>query len=194
MKKFRFMLVALLMCVATGASAQFANSSKGGSTSSSWQGFRFSYLPMSIEDLDMTGLSLGYVKSFGVAKQIPLFLEVGGNLLYGFDDTEGVKTKVMAVNIPVNFGYKYDFNEKVSIYPHIGLNFRVNAMGKMEYEDEDIDFFDDLDAKRFNVGFNVGVNCHISNFMVGVGYETDFTEYMEECKVSSPVISVGFNF
>lgn len=228
MKKFRFVLVALLMCVAASASAQFANSSKT-SAGEGWQGLRISYLPMKItgdgSDFKMTGFSAGYVKSFGIAKNMPVFLEVGGNLSYAFkdltdevkdvledvfdEDLDGleVKMNMLSLNIPVNVGYKFDINESISLYPHLGFNFRVNMLGKMkaeyEGESEDVNLFDDDEMnefeagdayKRFNVGFLVGVDCNINRFNVGLRYQKDFTELLEGGKIAMPSISVGYNF
>ena len=195
---------------------------------SGWQGLRVSYHPMSLspdkgDNIGITGFSAGYVKGFALSQSTPIFLEVGANLLwaskdltedFGLDDYDedvSVKLNMFSVNIPVNFGYKYTVNDKFSIYPYIGLNFRVNAIGKLkieaeyegESESESIDVFskDDMKEyemgeawKRFQAGWQIGVAFNINKFTLAASYGKDFTEISKKVKVSMPSITLGLNF
>ena len=100
MKTMKLYLTCCLLAIVTSVSAQFANSSNNVSASSSsgrnidtngWNRLSVSVNPMKIttdikggDDFNMTGFSLGYTKGFSIAKQIPLFLEVGINARYAF--------------------------------------------------------------------------------------------------------------
>ena len=129
------------------------------------------------------------------------------------------KLNMYSLNIPVNLAFRFGFNDnKVEITPYLGLNFRVNLAGNLktetEYEDDyygdsdttDDKLFDDSEEemgvnafKRFQVGFNVGVNFAFSGFNIGVGYTTDFNKICSaldeyDGKLGVTTISVGFAF
>ena len=103
----------------------------------------------------------------------------------------------------------------------MGLNFRVNVAGNIKYEgvvenyygddewDEEYNIFNheedgfgDYSFKRFQVGFNVGVNFSYKAFNIGVGYVTDFSKIGnwndDEDKVNGKLgvttLSLGINF
>ncbi len=235
MSKIKMFLVVCLLGIAATTSAQFANS-KGSSSNNSkadgWQGIRVSYHPMSLipdegDNLGLTGFSAGYVKGFALSQDTPIFLEVGANLLwaskdltddlgldddYDYEDMDiSAKLNMFSLNIPVNFGYKYTVNDNFSISPYVGVNFRINAIGKIklkvEYEGESVsesyDVFskDDMEKaemgdtwKRFQAGWQVGVAFNINKFTLAASYERDFTEISKKVKVSMPSISLGYNF
>lgn len=192
-------MVVCLLGIAATVSAQFANPNSSSSYNgdmNGWQGLRVSYHPMSLspdkeDNIGMTGFSAGYVKGVALSQNVPIFLEVGANLLWASNDlTEylfgdyknaSAKLNMFSVNIPVNFGYKYTVDEKFSIDPYIGLNFRINAVGKIktkigdEYksENESIDVFskDDMEEynmgdawKRFQADWQIGVAFNINKF------------------------------
>lgn len=235
MNRIKLFMVVCLLGITTTVSAQFANSKSSSSHTSDmngWQGLRVSYHPMSLspdkgDNIGITGFSAGYVKGFVLSQNVPIFLEVGANLLWaskdltddlGFDDYEdyedidiSAKLNMFSVNVPVNFGYKYTVNETFSIYPYIGLNFRINAVGKIkmkaeydgESESESIDVFskDDMNEyeigdawKRFQAGWQIGVAFNINRFTLAASYGRDFTEISKKVKVAMPSITAGFNF
>lgn len=228
MNKIKFFMMVCLLGIAATASAQFANV-KGSSSHSGdingWQGLRVSYHPMSLspdegDNIGITGFSIGYVKGFSLSQNVPIYLEAGANLLWGskdvtddfgldFDDYEidaSAKLNLFSVNVPINFGYKYAVNDNFSIYPYIGVNFKINAIGKIkieaeyegESESESLDLFskDDMGEawKRFQVGWQIGVAFNINKFTLAAGYGKDFTEITKKVKVAMPSLTVGFNF
>ena len=231
MNRIKFFLIACLLGMTTGAFAQFANSksSSYNANTDGWQGLRVSYHPMSLvpdkgDNMGMTGFSAGYVKGISLSPQVPIFLEAGANLTWAFKnltdnmepeddylDDYSAKLNMLSINIPVNFGYKYDVNERFSIYPYIGVNFRINAIGKFkigfEYDDKtenesfnvfDSDDMDELgmgDAwKRFQAGWQIGVAFNIDRFTLATSYGKDFTEISKKVKVAMPSITIGYNF
>ncbi len=181
------------------------------------------------KDLKMNGFTAGYLHGFSLSEKLPLFLEVGGNIQYfmGKQDSEIVhdnlyieetesKYSLLSLNIPVNLAYKLSFADNtLGVTPFVGLNFRANLMGKGKTESayrsqsKDCSLFDDStdgmgDAawKRFQVGFNAGVNLNYKAFSLGVYYTADFMPISkakvenkeEKLNVGITTISLGFSF
>ena len=207
MKKIKLFMVVCLLGIAATASAQFANSSSSGSSdASAWQGFRASYLPLSInpdkgEGIDLTGFQVGYVKSFAISANAPLFIETGANLLYASGEiVDDFDMNIFSVSVPINFGYQYAFSETARIFPYVGATLRGNILGNYKFDDETVSIFDDewdnegMKAKRFQIGWQVGVAATFNQFVVGVSYGTDFNEIVEGGKVATTAISIGYNF
>lgn len=218
MKKITWMLAVAMMAIATTASAQFVS---GGTRSSmvadteNYSRLELGYSPLSVGDLDLTGLSLGWTKGISLMQDLPLFLEVGANVMYGFDkedidEEESMKTSLLSINVPVTAAWKFTLNDNISLIPHVGLNLRGNILGKTTYEyeyyddwdeeyyseEEDFDLFDsdEGDGKRFNVGATIGVAANFKKYTVGLSYTTDFTEVMKSTKIDYLTISVGLKF
>ncbi len=82
------------------------------------------------------GVSLGYTHGFKVAKNLPMYIEVGGRLNYSFgtntvSDNEyhaehiEDKNKMVSLTIPVTFTYRFAIGETGwSIAPYYGLTFK----------------------------------------------------------------------
>lgn len=155
MKTIKLYLSVCLLVAATTASAQFANSNVVSSPTNSrstdtngWNRISVSYNPMKMivdtkggDDLSLTGFSLGYTKGFSIAKEFPLFMEIGINGLYAsHTEDENIevdgyeaerKSTLFSLNIPVNLTYRFSFpNSHVSIVPYLGINFKGNIIGK----------------------------------------------------------------
>lgn len=218
MKKFKFLLTAMLLTCSSMSFAQFMN---GGSSSSSsdvpaWKGLRFSYdrtfmnFAEDVDDNNMNGFSVGYVHSFNIAKSLPIFLETGAGINFArySDSFEELEESVntLGLTIPVNFVYGIGINDKLTIKPYTGLYLRANLMGKVKYEidgeSEDFNLFDKDDMKeldsdtwnRVQVGWQIGTTLDINKFNVGISYALDFNEIAEETKTSKFSVNLGYNF
>ena len=214
MKKIKLFMVVCLLGIAATASAQFANSSSNSSAdASAWKGIRASYLPISIKadgggSVDFTGFQVGYVKSFAISANAPLFIETGANLSYISGDFEmydgydafDVDMNMFSINVPINFGYQVAISETANIFPYVGATLRGNLFGKYKEDDESFSIFDSeneefgMQAKRFQIGWQIGAAATFNNFVVGVSYGTDFNDIIEDCKITTTAISIGFNF
>lgn len=99
------------------------------------------------EDISANGFALKYIHGFSVSKSLPMYVETGLNVNFNFASTElgedpytyTQKFQNAALAIPINFAYKFNINENVAIKPFLGLNVKLNLLGrtKMEFDDED---------------------------------------------------------
>ena len=176
------------------------------------------------------GLTVGYLHASNILKGVPLYIEYGGNLMYTFgkdsysDEYDGdlykevTKANLFSVNVPVSLSLRLSFNDnKMSITPYLGLNFRVNLAGNLKYTYDDVyvtdedsykvnlfdkDDMDDSAVKRFQIGFNCGVGFTYAKYSLGVGYTTDFSSLIKagdedfelKGKLNVVMISLGYNF
>ncbi len=202
MKALKLFLTISLAAMVTTASAQFANadsasgkSKKSGSVlvkdTDPYNRIYVSYSPLKLKvdaqgaaDIKMTGISAGYLHGFNLSSNLPLFLEVGGNVAYSFGD-EGtdyckVKYNAFSVNVPVNVAYKLTFGDSgFSLTPFLGINFRYNITSevKSEYNGGDLgdlgDYWGDLEDYWGDLGDfgdysgNPGSSSDLKSFQVG---------------------------
>ena len=177
MKTIKLFLAASLILITNAASAQFANSNTSTSgtmpqsssrnvDTNGWQRISLSYNPLKItsdksdvEDINGTGIAFEYTKGISIAKEFPIFLEIGVNAMYSFykvDEDEkgkdytlrdGTKAELkythLALKVPVNLAYKFSLsNKNISIIPYVGINFKGNLLGKAKHK-----LVDDLDEE-----------------------------------------------
>ena len=151
------------------------------------------------------GAELGFIHGFGLSKNIPLFLEVGGRLQFlhlNLDDWEedlDITDNFLNLSVPVVATYKFNVTDNISIAPQFGFNLKFNlvAKEKEEYkgESESYSWFDGDDAaKRFQFGLNAGVGFSFSKFYLGYRFQPDLSEFIKDVKTNANVISVGITF
>ncbi|MCR5362030.1 MAG: outer membrane beta-barrel protein [Bacteroidales bacterium] len=221
MKKIKFSLMAALMLISTMASAQFSNSkSSGHSTANIFSGssvddykrvqvsFVAAKMSFGGETADdaTKGINAGILWGKGILDNVPLAVEYGANITWTrYSDEEeywGTKTETkenfMNIAIPVNLAYHFSVNDDVSVIPHAGLNMRVNVLAKstaeVDGEKEETNWFDDSDAKRFQLGANLGIGVTYQKYYLGYQFQADFMEFAEETKWRTNYITVGINF
>lgn len=189
MKKIKVLFAVCLMLMTSTVFAQ---------SEDAWKGVRVSYNSFDV-DVDGTdpvmGLSAGYVHSFAITNNIPLFVEAGANLFWvNGDIVDGTKLQMWAVELPVNFGYKWNINDDWSIFPYAGATFRGFISGKLG----DANVYDEDEIakkwKRFTAGLHIGTTVNYKQFNLGAKYGFDLNEIAEESKVKTWTISLGYNF
>lgn len=219
MKKIKLFAICLLSIAAMTVNAQ---ETKG------WDGIRVSYNSFTLDaewgNLEsVSGLEVGYVKSFPISKKLPLYLETGASLLWVAGDVydySGVEDDYVCVDkgsvnmasliIPANVGYKYVIDDNLSVFPYAGAYLKLNIAGKMETEfyeanggdiwtneSSDVDMFDDDegDGDRFQVGLQIGATLNYKSvYSLGVSYGFDLNEIMKDVKTSKLAITLGYNF
>lgn len=190
MKTLKLFLTLALAAAVTTASAQFANTGASNASSKSRSGksvlekdtesynrIYVSYSPLALKGfygaagkLSLTGVSAGYTHGINLKSDLPLFLEIGGQISYAsgkfdksdlplldlFDDYDYTissflpeqKHTFVAVSVPVAVSYKFSFaDKKFSVAPLIGLNFRYNIIGEFETEITN-DLYSDAEKDR----------------------------------------------
>lgn len=155
------------------------------------------------------------------SEEVPVTSEM---VKYGFDEKEKLrdeKVSLLSVKVPVNVLYKHQVpNSKIAIAPFAGLTFRGNILGKIKTEynkdvtdriprvatknptnwDSDLNLFNKDDMgnddvwKRFQIGWQVGVNVYYSSFYAGVSYGTDFSQISQNVKIHTTSVNIGYTF
>lgn len=184
------------------------------------------------ETVGLNGFGINYIHGFGVAKN--MFVETGANFNFDFgtkslketdeESWEEYKTKFQNINlqVPVNFVYRFNVTENISIDPYVGLNFKLNVVSKFkdDYTSSDpednelgewINLFNkdeknmgdkDYTWNRFQMGWHVGVGCNYQRYYLGIQFGTDFIPaYSHNFEGNKPKvntsnlkISLGYTF
>lgn len=216
MKIKNLLAIAALCLFSSTASAQCRD----------YNGIYFQYQPTIVVNFDQrpynydntlaNTLAMGYVRSIPISSKIPFFLEVGGNLSYGFkSETRNSVTftsHLMSFNIPVNFGYSFGLgSERLALNPYVGLRMRVNALAQGVYsangDRETFNFFSEDDMGKdytwsiFQLGLQAGVKFIINkHFMLEAGYTYDLIPlaqcytYTGKTKVDDYLYPMSINF
>lgn len=171
-----------------------------------WRGIRFSYLPTTIvipgnKDVTLNGAMAAYVESWGLSKNIPLYIESGIGLTYiggDINDTE-ISLNALSLNVPVNIGYCHHVNSAVSLSPFVGITLRGNLFADYKYDGERYNAFDKDETgnnvmERFNIGWQAGLNVSFYDFNITGSYGKDFNKIIGDGKWCMPKLSVGLNF
>ena len=159
---------------------------------------------------NLHGVSLDYTRLLSVSPYAPLFLEtgIGFSTYFGkkfttnFVGNWGNKEKMyfVAAKVPVNIGYKINFNNHDFIYPYMSLYLRSGLWGHYLVGEEEIDAFskstvgEENAMKYFQCGYGYGVKFAIGELSLGIGVEKDFNNCMLDTKMSVNRISVGYIF
>lgn len=137
-------------------------------------------------------ISLGYnyaTPMFG----IPLYLEFGGAIQWGFKYKDNYKTNMLALKIPLNVVYSIDISDSFSILPYAGAYGRFSFLAKTKYDEkpESYDWFSDGDAKRFQIGLNAGCRFRINQFTIGAGYYYDLMKIEDHTHFEGFELTIG---
>ena len=121
----------------------------------------------------LNGFDVGWMTGFNVTKcRLPLYTEVGVKANVGLGDLLSDNDKYLAIEVPVNVAYRFSIpNTKIRLSPYLGVNFKVNALGK---DDDGLNYFDIDGTKRFQFGMQVGGHFDFNHFYLGLGFSADF--------------------
>ena len=126
------------------------------------------------------------------------------------------------VPINISYNYSIPGVDGLSIAPYIGLHLTGNIIGSCKYEwewesyrngklsdsdsgDSDYSFFDEDDMKEFSdgysddtasrlqIGWQIGVGINYKKLYLGVGYSSEFTEYMKKLNTGGLTLTLGLN-
>lgn len=103
--------------------------------------------------------------------------------------------RFFSVSMPLNLGICFG-DVGCSIDPYMGIDARLNMIAKSHADGYGrIDYFDDLNAKRFQLGLNAGVDVNLFFLYLGYRFTKDLTDFIpgEHSRNSCHRIFVGFN-
>ena len=187
MKKFFVVLFALSMAYTAQAQNKFEGTNS----------VYLQYDAISLDELSLNGLGVGYTHSWGVDPHIPLYVQGGIGFQYAFGSKYGMDFTMYSLGIPVNIGYHFQISDNFGIGPYLGINVRYYLSGKADYEGVDIKLFDsdEGDWNAFAFGWQIGGKAVLKKFLFGISYGIDFTEMAEDAdKIGSLKITLGYNF
>jgi len=215
MKKLRFLALAAMAAFAVSVSAQvtYGNDYQYKPTSGTLYGsdnesFGLFYAQYNLttehmtvtnhdsENTSLNGVTLGY-SHFIPLGDIPLFLSLGAAAQWFFKSEDGHKTNMISAKIPVNLMYSFQVSDNFRIEPYAGIYGRINIWGQEKVGDVSAnilssDDFGDAAYKRFQLGWNAGVQFRITEaFTIGAGY---FMDLMKLQNYSSGKHDVKTNF
>lgn len=179
----KFLVITAMIAVCSTASAQFTNSSAGGSSTSvqsdGWSTIYVQYNPIKIEDAGFTGFSIGYNKAFSISQSTPIYIEAGVGLTYAwysdeyeddyYDGSVETKMNMLSLKVPVSIFYDFQIpNSSISIYPFAGVTLRYNLSGKykVEYSGEIGDYVEGVDSDIFDED-DMGEGAAYKRFQIG---------------------------
>ena len=216
MKKI-FVLAIMAMFV-TASQAQIVSSRSSRVTTTktigNYEGWNTVYLqwnpstfsPKKGDSESYTGFSVGYNHAFSVSQSIPLFVEAGLGVQYSFTSKFydwDVKINLLSAKVPVSLLYKWMIpNSTIALIPKAGVDFRFNILGtvKPDGASESYNLFDKdevgpYECKRFQIGWHAGFDVQFNDkFLVGFTYGTDFMDMMEDCKLHTMSVTLGYCF
>ncbi len=214
----------ILLCGAMMAGAFAANAQDDLTASYNTAGISYVNTHFGVSDKDvlgdddafsLNGFSLDYNHGFSLSSSMPMFVEVGGRLIFGFHSDsaesygykEEIKTSWMSIAVPVNYAYKFAVADDFIIKPYTGINFKFNCLGKQKWtetdpngdeEKEDLNLFDKKDMgepyKRFQMGWQIGVDFQYKPFILGVEYGLDFIKPQKWMNSSLLSVKLAYQF
>lgn len=134
------------------------------------------------ENTSFNGITLGY-SHFIPLGDIPLFLSPGAAVQWFFKSKDGYKTNMISLKIPINLMYSFQVSDNFRIEPYAGIYGRINIWGEDKYQSQSANIFDsdkygDEAAKRFQLGWNAGLNFRITDAItIGGGYFMDLLKF-----------------
>lgn len=113
-----------------------------------------------------------------------LFTQKGFKIKGMMPNDADLKANPFYLEIPINAGYRYNFNEKFSVFGEVGPYIGFGIAGKYKAEGYNSSkFFGDEGAfltgekaKRVDFGLSFAAGCEFSKFQLRVGYELGLTK------------------
>ena len=102
------------------------------------------------------------------------------------------------LEIPLNFGYKYNINDDIAVDARIGGFINYDVFGKfkmsMDGEEESVDLGDIEGYDRLGAGMQFGVGVWYQSLNFNITYQKGFVEQFEGGKENNWMISLGYAF
>ena len=156
------------------------------------------------------GFTVGYTRGINLTHKLPLFLEVGAQMIYGGGSKDGLSVKQLRFAIPVNITYRFRINDNFKLSPYTGFALDLNAVGRYNYQGYSGSLFDAIalygyegSANRVSGTWQIGLNANYKKFLVGLEYGLDMNNYVNanadsdyraSISQSHVALNVGYEF
>jgi len=151
------------------------------------------------------GVSVGFSYFVPVVGDFGFDAGLKGQYLFRNKKENGVTNKfeMFSATVPVDLVYDWKVSYSLAIDPYAGVYGRYNFMAKSKQEAgggrTTTDWFDKSQVpstmKRFQIGWQVGVNFRISDMVtIGGAYWADLSKIKEHTKLHGFNLMVGANF
>lgn len=191
MRKLRYILTAVVLLLGLCAQAQLVKDTKGYNTIE--LDYKYTFYGGKIKtagmlfDMDTDdssdGFSLSYLRGISVSSSLPMFIEVGGAMNFSegkFEEKKGMQSEKMKVtnlsfDVPVNFTYKFKWENGWHVAPFLGVFARVHAYAHGKVAGIDTDLFESMDGdiNRIQFGGQIGVNAGYKRLNMRIAYQIE---------------------
>lgn len=112
-------------------------------------------------------------------------------------DCSGGNLEITYLQIPILGAYRFNLSDSWNITLKAGPYFAYGIDGRFKVDDYKIDLYKDTNAKRFDVGADVGVDFEYHRFVFGAEYEIGFSNMSSgdnTIKNMAFYLTVGYKF
>ena len=140
-------------------------------------------MPNLMDDFS-SGLHFGVTRACNLARgKSPFFFQFGieYNVVFNTIQTDGEvrSEKLGNVALPVSLLYRSELPRDVFMDVSFGPNFRFNSVGECKANGKCIDYFEDLCARGYQFGLNVGLSFKFPRFSVNYRFNPDLSDYYD---------------
>lgn len=169
------------------------------------KGFRFGATVgmnlSTISDLEM-GSKVGFNAGLRGEYNFNEDMYLGAALLYSHKGAKEDEVKANAgyIEVPIHFGYRMNFSDKVAAFGEVGPYFAFGVAGKWKDDGEDGgNFFGGVeDAKRFDAGLGLRAGVELSQkYQIHIGYDFGLVKLYDgdnSCRNGNFTLGVSYMF
>ena len=189
MKIKSLLVVALMMCGITVASAQSMEKFRFGAT------FGMNVSTITKSDMDSKiGFNAGLRGEYNFTED--MYLGVGLGYSHKGVKEDDLKASAGYIEIPVHFGYRMGLTDKISTFGEFGPYFGIGVAGKWKFDGEKLDdFFGEDEAKRFDMGLGLRAGVEfMQKYQVHIGYDFGLLKIYEDEKNRNGNFTLGVSY
>lgn len=115
--------------------------------------------------MNLNGFGFEYLHGFSLNKRLPLYLEAGLKVQFGFGSVTDsgilygeefdliMKMQQISFSVPLNLTYRFHVGDDLYIAPYFGFNFKLHALSRLKdvfvWEDDDLqEEWEDINGKE----------------------------------------------
>lgn len=214
MKKYFLAILCMFSLNSVFAQNVNTNSSENNGYNRVNIGYNASLISCSITRVDdyipgaLHGFTVGYTRGINLTHKLPLFLEVGAQMIYGGGSKNGLSVKQLRFAVPVNITYRFRINDDFKLSPYTGFALDVNAVERYNLGGYSGSLFDGFNyrgfagsANRVSGTWQIGLNANYKKFLVGLEYGLDMNNYVNtnddslyQAHISQSHVALNFGY